>query len=334
MKFGVSLLGIVQQPRTENMQQRFQELLTWVHALRDEGYDHLTTGQHYLTAPFQQFQPLPLLARLAPETGDMRLVATLIAPLHNPVDLAEAWGTLDVMTGGRITLSMALGYRDEEYAAFGVDPKKRVRRQTELIDTLIRLWTEEEVSADALGFRLDRQKVTLRPIQTPHPPIWIAANADAAIARAARRGLPWNINPHARYETLLRQVDHYRRTAAEAGRSDQITFPMAREMFCAPTREEAFATAEPYLAGKYKAYDTWGQDKALPGEEEFDIPFADLAKDRFLLGTPDDCAREVARYQELGVDRLHLRMNWPGMPLDQALAGMRLFAREVIPQFR
>ena len=334
MKFGVSLLGIVQQPRAESMPRRFQELLTWVHALRDEGYDHLTTGQHYLTHPFQQFQPLPLMSRLAGETGDMRLVATLVAPLHNPVDLAEAWGSLDVMTGGRVTLSMALGYRDEEYAAFGVDPKTRIRRQTELIETLIRLWTEEEVSVDGMAFKLENQTVTLRPVQDPHPPIWLAANADTAIARAARLGLPWNINPHARFETVLRQMSHYRDAAEAAGRSRDVTFPMAREMYCAPTRAEAFEIAKPFLAGKYRAYDAWGQDKALPGEEEFDIPFEELAKDRFLIGTPEDCAEQIARYRDHGVDRLHLRMNWPGMPLDQAMTGMRLFARHVIPEFR
>lgn len=334
MKFGVSLLGIVQQPRSESMSSRFGELLTWVHALRDEGYDYLTTGQHYLTHPFQQFQPLPLLARLAAETGDMRLVATLISPLHNPVDLAEAWGTLDIMTGGRVTLSMALGYRDEEFAAFGVDPRTRVRRQTELIETLIKLWTEDEVTADALAFKLDKQTVTLRPVQEPHPPIWLAANADTAIARAARLGIPWNINPHARFETVMRQMEHYRVAAEAAGRSRDVMFPMAREMYCAPTREEAFAAAKPFLEGKYSAYDAWGQDKALPGEEDFAIPFEELAKDRFLIGTPDDCAEQIARYRDNGVEQIHLRMNWPGMPLDLAMKGMRLFARSVIPQFR
>jgi alkanesulfonate monooxygenase SsuD/methylene tetrahydromethanopterin reductase-like flavin-dependent oxidoreductase (luciferase family) len=332
MKFGVSLLGLAQQPRDEDMSHRLEELIEWVHAARDGGFDYLTIGQHYLTDPFQQFQPLPLLARLVPESGDMGLVATLVAPLHNPVDLAESWASLDVISGGRVTLSFALGYRDDEYAAFGVDPKERVRRQIDLVETLRLLWTQPEVTAQGLGFRLHRQTVTLRPLQRPHPAIWIAANADAAIARAARWGLPWNINPHARYETVTQQVAHYRQVAAEAGHPEP-TFPMARELFCAPTREQAVATAEPFLAGKYGAYDRWGQDKALPGEEDFEIPFGQLASDRFVLGDPDDCAREIARYRSLGVDRLHLRMNWPGMPLDVALDGLRLFAREVAPRF-
>lgn len=333
MKFGVSLLGLAQQPRNEDMAARFEELLTWVHAARDEGFDYVTTGQHFLSAPFQQLQPVPMLARLIPETGTMRLVSSLVTPLHNPVEIAETWGSLDVISGGRVTLSFALGYRDEEYAAFGVRPGTRVRRQREVIETLLALWTQDEVSADALAFTLDRQAVTLRPLQRPHPPIWVAANADVAIARAARWGLPWNINPHARYETVARQVAHYREHAQAAGHPAS-TFPMAREMFCAQSHEEAVAAAEPFLASKYSAYDTWGQDKALPGEDDFQVPFDELARDRFVLGDPDECAREIERYRDLGVDRLHLRMNWPGMPLEVALEGLRLFAREVAPRFR
>src|SRR5262249_45068417 len=75
--------------------------------------------------PLCELQPEPLIARLAPESGQMRMVATLIAPLQNPVDLAETWASLDVITGGRVGICFALGYRDVEYAAFGVDPAKR-----------------------------------------------------------------------------------------------------------------------------------------------------------------------------------------------------------------
>lgn len=333
MKFGVSVLGLAQQPRGEDMGARLEDLITWVRAARDEGYDHLTTGQHYMSAPFQQFQPLPLMARLVPETGDMRLVSTLIAPLHNPVELAESWGGLDAMSGGRITLCFALGYRDEEYAAFGVAPGTRVERLRQVVDTLRALWTQERVTASGHAFELRDATVTMRPVQWPHPPVWIAANADAAILRAARWGLPWNINAHARFDTVARQVGLYRDAAAAAGHPEP-TFPMARELFCAPTRAEAVEAAHTFLAQKYSAYGGWGQARALPGEEDFGEPFDELARDRFVIGDPDDCAREIARYAAIGVDRLHLRMNWPGMPVGDALGGLRLFAADVAPRFR
>jgi alkanesulfonate monooxygenase SsuD/methylene tetrahydromethanopterin reductase-like flavin-dependent oxidoreductase (luciferase family) len=332
LTFGVSLLGLVQQPLEEDLGQRADEAIVWVHEARDAGFDYVITGQHYLTSPFQELQPVPLLARLIPESGSMELFTTLIAPLHNPVDLAETWASLDVLSGGRTGLSLGLGYRDEEYAAFGVDPTKRVRDFRAVVETLRALWTEDEVTAAGHGFALERATCTIRPVRKPHPPLWIAANADPGARRAARWGLPWNINPHARFETIARQVDLYRDTARATGH-DPPGLPLHREVFCAPTRAQAVATAGPYLARKYAAYDQWGQDKALPGEEEFAIPLERLAEDRFILGDPDDCAREIERYLALGVERLHMRMNWPGMPLEPAVEGLRLFGAEVIPRF-
>lgn len=333
MEFGVSVLGLAQQPRTEDMQRRVAQLLTFVHEVRDAGFDYVTTGQHFLLGPLQIIQPVPLFARLIPETGDMRLVATVVAPLHNPVDLAETWGSLDILSGGRVGLSLALGYRDVEYDAFGIDRSTRVRRFRDVVETLRALWTQDEVTADGLGFTLDGVACTTRPVQRPHPPIWIAANADAAVERAARWGLPWNVNLHATYETLARQIELYHRTARAAGHGE-IALPLARELYCAETKQEAVRLAGPYLGAKYEAYGAWGQDKALPSEEDFGAPLEELARDRFVLGDPDDCAREIERYRSLGVAKMHFRLNWPGMPLETALDGLRLFAREVLPRFR
>ena len=332
MRFGVSLLGLAQQPRGEDMTTRLDELIRWVHAVRDCGFDYVMTGQHYLLDPLCELQPVPLLARLAPESGRMGLVSTLIAPLQNPVELAETWASLDVITGGRVGLCLALGYREVEYAAFGVDPRTRVAAFRDVVQTLLALWTEDKVTAAGQRFSLDAATCTLRPLQQPHPPVWIAANADAAVQRAARWGLPWNVNAHARFETIERQVGLYRDTARAAG-MPVPGLPMSRELYCGPTTAEATALARPYLAGKYDAYDKWGQDKALPGDEEFDVPFEQLARDRFILGDPDECARQIRRYEALGIERMHLRMNWPGMPLDLALDGLRRFASEVKPRF-
>lgn len=332
MRFGLSILGSAQQPRGEDMQQRFGELLQYVHAARDAGYHHLTTGQHYLLDPLQMLQPVPLLARLIPETGDMRLVATLVMPVQSPVDLAESWATLDVLSGGRVTISAALGYREVEYRAFGIPPAKRAQQFVDVLDTVRALWTGEPVTRRGIGFQLEEAVCTIRPVQQPHPPIWVAANADVAVRRAATMGLDWNINAHATLDTVARQITMYREVAAAHGR-EQVSFPMARELYCGRTREEAFAIAMPYLAPKYEAYARWGQDKALPEDDGFPEGFAELARDRFIIGAPDDCVAEVERLRLLGVDRLHLRMGWPRMPIAQVLEGMERFASEVIPHF-
>jgi len=126
------------------MRAQLREVLSWVAWARDGGFDYLTTGQHFLSAPNQMLQQLPLLARLAPEAGDVGLVATVILPLHQPVELAELTATVDVITGGRLTVSASRGCRAPEFVAFGVPPAEGTARMVERLECLIGLWSGDE----------------------------------------------------------------------------------------------------------------------------------------------------------------------------------------------
>ena len=334
MKFGVSISSMVQVQAGEDMERRLADVLAFVHEARDLGFEYVSIGQHYVAHPYQTFQPIPLLARLAAETGSMRLHTTILFCLHNPVGLAEHLATLDVITGGRLTVGAAIGYREEEYAAFGVDPKTRVSRTMECLEAVRRLWTEDSVTMHGRHVALDGVRVPTKPVQKPHPLLWIAANGDAAVRRAARLGVPWHINPHANFETIARQVGLYRETAREAGQPWDIALPMNRELYCAETTEQALEEAAPYLGLKYTTYAGWGQDKALPGDEDFTQEFRDLLRDRFTVGSPEDCVEQLRPWKDLGVGLVNLRMTWAGMPLDLSLKGMRLVAERVVPQLR
>ena len=110
---------------------------------------------------------------------------------------------------------------------------------------------------------------------------------------------------------------------------------MMRELYVAQDRETAFLESRPYLESKYAAYASWGQDKVLPGEETFSMPYEELAADRFLLGSPDDVAEDIQRYgRELGVDYMIFRMQWPGMGHRQCMEQIDIMGREVIPRVR
>jgi alkanesulfonate monooxygenase SsuD/methylene tetrahydromethanopterin reductase-like flavin-dependent oxidoreductase (luciferase family) len=116
----------------------------------------------------------------------------------------------------------------------------------------------------ASHFTLKGASASPRPLQTPHPPIWIGANADPAIRRAARLGDCWYVNPHNRIETIVRQVDVYRRALDEYGKPFPAEFPARREVFVARSRREAIRLCAPFLSAKYQAYQAWGQDRAMP----------------------------------------------------------------------
>ena len=107
---------------------------------------------------------------------------------------------------------------------------------------------------------------------------------------------------------------------------------MLRELYIAQNQKTAYEESRQYLAAKYKAYATWGQDRAMPGNESFSVPYSELAKDRFLLGSPADVVGEIERYRDsLGINCLIFRMQWPGMAHGQVMRQIELMAREVVP---
>ncbi len=334
MRFG--LIVSKQHPPGVSMIERFREHGDQVRAARDAGLDLIVMGQHYLSSPFQEMQTMPALARLAAEAGSMRIGATvLLLPLLNPVDVAEQVATLDVITEGRFVCGVGLGYRAEEYEAFGIEGKERVPRFVESLDVIKRLWTEDEVTHRGRYFRLTRARMAMKPVQKPHPPIWFAANNDAAVARAARMADAWIINPHAKLPVLEQQMGLYRKALEEAGRPFPAERPIIKELYIAPDRRTAVQECRPFLEAKYKAYGAWGQDKALPAGDSFDMGFEELVRDRFVIGDPDECAREIARYADaLSVNTFVFRVQWPGMEQAKVLRTIALLGERVIPALR
>ncbi len=324
MKFGVFISA--QQPRSDDPVRRFREAVEQARLAREAGFDALAAGHHYPSPPYQSLQSLPLLARLAGEAPGMELcLSVLLLALLNPVQ---------TVSEGRVVFGIGLGYREVEYEAFGVSLRDRVPRMLEALQLIKRLWTEEVVTFEGRFFRVHDATCTIRPVQKPHPPIWIAANADPAVVRTARLGYPWFINPHAALPTIERQWERYTQALAEANHPMPNARPIALELHVAPTHEEAVETARPFLAGKYNAYAEWGQDKVLPGEESFRIAFDALARDRFILGTPDEVIEQIEeRVRRLQSNYLIFRMGWPGMEPAKILRVIEMMGQKVLPHF-
>jgi alkanesulfonate monooxygenase SsuD/methylene tetrahydromethanopterin reductase-like flavin-dependent oxidoreductase (luciferase family) len=334
MQFGLQLNS--QHPVTENMRGRLVELLEQVRLAQTVGFHSVVAPQHYLPAPFQMLQPLPLLARVAAEADKMRLIAGIILlSLQNPVALAEEVGTLDAICNGQFTLGVALGYRAAEFQAFGVAKADAVPRLIEVLTVLKRLWTEEKVEHYGRFFTIPGLTLTTRPVQQPHPPIWMGADSDPAVVRAARLADTWYINPHAKLETLERQMVLYRQALAELGKPFPREIPIRRELFVAKDRDTALRTCMPYLERKYQTYVSWGQSGALPQDDTLDLPFDELRDQRFIIGSPDDCVEQLLLYhQRLGANHFLLRFQWAGMPQAQVLEAITLFGERVMPHLR
>jgi alkanesulfonate monooxygenase SsuD/methylene tetrahydromethanopterin reductase-like flavin-dependent oxidoreductase (luciferase family) len=334
LKFGLSLPN--QHPRDADPVQGLADQVTLVRLARDLGWSSVWTGQHYLIEDLQMLQPVPYLARLAAESGDMELgVGIVLLALANPVQMAEDLASLDVVTGGRLIVGVGLGYRPEEYAAFAVPESERVRRLVGNLRAMKELWTGEPATVDLPWSQVRGVRASLRPVQRPHPPIWMAAHTDKAVERAARLADAWFVSPHVDDDTVHRQMRLFADARAEAGLAPSGVLPASREVYCAPTREAAVELAGPYVLGKYRSYAKWGQDEILPEDISFQADFEELEKGRWVLGTPEDCIERLGPLvTELGVNHLVTRMTWPGMPLEVVRPSVELFTREVMPALR
>lgn len=335
IQFGLMMRA--QFPQEDDMQVRFREMLEQARLANELGYSCLTNGMHYSSAPWQDFQQMPFLCRMMAEAPDMRLnFGLVLLPLHKPLDLAEQIATVDVMSGGKVIFGVALGYREVEYQAFGTTQKERVKRFEENLEAMKRLWTEDQVDMVGSHFTLQGASAPTKPVQKPHPPIWIGANADPAIRRAARLGDCWYVNPHNRMDTIVRQVELYKRALDDYGKPFPAEFPARREVFVAKSRDEALRLCAPYLAAKYAAYNQWGQSKAMPEDDnDLGVDFDDLVRDRFLLGSPDEVAEQMlALHRATGINHLIMSVQWPGMPQSMVLDELHMLAAEVFPKVR
>jgi len=336
IKFSIFNRG--QNPLGDDMQLRFQEACEQARLADKLGYDTLMKGSHYSAYPLLDFQQVPFLSRIMAEAPNMRLCAGIVLlPLHKPLDVAETFANIDVMSGGKLIFGAGVGYREVEFQAFGTTMKGAGKRLEENLEAIKRLWTEEKVTMAGSHFTLEEASCPVKPVQQPMPPIWIGANADIAIKRAARVADAWFVNPHNRIDTIARQMDVYKEALEAEGKPDlPDDFPMMREVVVARTREEAMRMAEPYLKAKYDAYHEWGQDKVMPkGDDNLGLVYDELVKDRFLFGSPEEVSEQIVDLvKRFGINHFVFGIQFPGMPQSMVTDQMQMLAEEVFPAVR
>lgn len=300
------------------------------------GFDAFSMGEHYNIPGLQRLHQIPALARLCGEVKRCAVgTAVTLLGLRHPVALANELASLDVINGGRSFCAFGLGYRQEELDAFNLTKKQRFRRFVEGVEIIKRLFTEDHVNFVGEEFKLKDVTLDPKPLQKPRPPVWIAANSDAAVRRAAKIGDGWMIGPHSAIEELEDQVRIFREAWSAAGKPGLPEIPIIRETFVARTRKEAMGKAKPCLEQLYRhIYIKWKQNEAMSNPDELGWEFDRLAKNRFILGSAEECIDQIKEYEgRLGTAFMLPRFDWtPGLGQEEIIASMRLFGEKVIPR--
>lgn len=334
IEFGLMIRG--QFPAGDDLAARFEEICLQARLADRLGFSCITKGSHYGSAPMQDLAQIPFLSRIAAEAPNCRLNAGIVLlPMVKPLDIAEQIATLDVMSNGRVIFGCALGYREVEFRAFGMEPGERVGRLEENLEVVKRLWSGERVTLRGSHFELEDVGISARPVQRPYPPIWMGANGNPAIRRAARQADCWYIPPHNQLDVVLRQLDVYRAELDSLRKPFPGELPMRREIFVASSRKEALRLCGPSLMHKYETYHKWGQSDDLPEGDTLDRSLNELIDDRFLIGAPAEVSEKLIEFcRATGVNHVILSIHWPGMEMSCANDAIELFAAEVMPAVR
>ncbi len=326
MRFGIILDG--ESPLGRPRQQVLEDILAKARAAYRCGFQSIWVGPGYLN---QGWHSSVLLGRVAAEVPGMELGIVGILPLYHQVELAEQLATLDVISGGRLVLGAAIGWRDFHFRAFEVPLGERLSRFLEVLQIMKTLWTQEQVTYTGKYFHLDDVPGAGQPLQRPYPKILIAANLDPGVRRAARIADGWLISSRATLPTIARQLALYRKALPEGQGGYAAAW---REMYVARDRDHAIGIIRPHVEWLYRDRAALGHNRALPEADRIDVSFDQVLEGRFIIGSPEECATEVRKYRRLGVEELILRCQWPGMAVAEALKAIELFGREVMPRLR
>lgn len=285
-----------------------------VRRLEALGYDGVFTGDH-VSFHNPIHESLTLLAAYASITTRIRLgTAVYLLALRPPAVAAKATATLDVLSGGRLVFGVGVGGENpKEFELCGVPHRERGARVTEAIDVVRTLWRDTPATFKGRFTRFEHVSIDPKPVQRPGPPIWVGGRSDAALDRAGRQGDGW-ISYVVQPQRHAQSLERIRAAAQAAGRAlDGFTAAHLAFVTIGRDHERARATWVAHLSRRY------AQD------------FGPLADRYGIIGTPEQCAEQVAAFRDAGCT--YFVVNAIGEPRDER-EQLEAFAADVFPRFR
>lgn len=328
------------------------EQMAWSEEL---GFDSVWLTEHHFIEYGLCVAPAVLAAAAAVRTRRVRIgLAAAILPFHDPIRLAEELAIVDVLSGGRLDVGVGRGNRPVEFEGYRVPQIENRERFEEVLAIMLRAWTMERFSYEGQHYRIPDVRVIPKPLQWPHPPLYVVCTSAETIEATALRGLPMlNSLLRGSVEQLVTSRDTYVNACRKAGRSEVEIgsllgrWGVSRHIYVAPTDAEAQAEA--------KDAELWYQEALRrfliperietlhpllqPGframAERLDrITWDRLVAETVAFGSPDTVADKIEEFRRIGVGEVLCWMNFGGLPPDKVRRSMELFAGEVMPRFR
>ncbi|OLD75964.1 MAG: hypothetical protein AUG87_10835 [Candidatus Rokubacteria bacterium 13_1_20CM_4_70_14] len=283
------------------------EQMAWTEEL---GFDSLWLTEHHFIEYGLSVSPTVLAAAAAMRTRRVRIgLAAAILPFHDPIRLAEELAMVDILSGGRLDVGVGRGNRPVEFEGYRVPQIESRERFEEALTILVRAWTLERFAYEGRHYTIPEVRVIPKPLQQPHPPLYVVCVSPDTIEATALRGLPM-------LNSLLRgpidQLAQQRDTYVRACRKRRFLIP------------ERIERVHPLLQPGFRAM----------AERLGKITWDQLVAETVAFGAPDTVAEKIDELRRLGVGEVLCWMNFGGLPQERVRRSMELFAREVMPGFR
>jgi probable F420-dependent oxidoreductase len=337
MKFGIGFFSMQTHPENPSSHSElYRQTLQQVKLAEELSFDSVWISEHHFLEDGYCPSPIVTASAMAAVTKKIKIgTGVLILPLHNPVRVAEDAAVVDNVSGGRFILGVALGYRKEEFEGLGIPMNQRPSRMEEGIDVIVKSWTEANFSYEGKRYKFSNLNVTPKPVQRPHIPIYIGVQEEPAIRRAGRLGYPLLIGPGRTMQMIRDMINIYNDAARGAGRNPNGTqHVLTREVYIAEDKKRAKEEGDRFVMRRYKFLFSLGVKLSVRRKQitSLDDPLFDyFAEDRFIIGDPDDCIREVKRYRdELGINYIACSMVFPAATHETISKCIELFGKEVI----
>ena len=357
MQFGLLYEIEKTQPWDENSQRDvFMESLEQIKLAEEVGFDYVWEVEHHFLGEFSiSSAPEVFLAAVSQHTKTIRIghgVVLLPFGYNHPIRIAERAATLDIVSNGRLEFGTGRSATNFEMEPFGVDPNTNRDEWDEAIRMIPKMWTQDEFSWDSEKMKIPPRSIYPKPLQKPHPPMWMAGTQPSSAILAAERGLGFLHFTFADPEALDEKITKYREGIEKAepvGSFINNKFAAFTLMHCGRDDKEALATGGPgaewYVRATNMLYSFWAQsdtpsykwyaEQFEKGKAGAEVNVEQMVDDSILcIGGPERCAQIAGHFRDQGVDQLIFLVQHGPTKHEAILDSLRRFGEEVIPQFK
>jgi alkanesulfonate monooxygenase SsuD/methylene tetrahydromethanopterin reductase-like flavin-dependent oxidoreductase (luciferase family) len=364
MDFGLLYELQSPKPHTEDHEARiFHEAMEQIVFADLHGFTHVWFVEHHMLEEWSYSSaPEIFLAALSQRTKTLRLghgIALLPFNFNNPIRVAERAAALDILSNGRVELGTGRSVTVAELEGFGVDPAETRPMWEEAVRMIPRMWREERFEHRGKYFRVPPRNIIPKPVQKPHPPLWLAGTSPETFELAGRHGLGMLGFVVGTPEGTRDRIQAYRaaiRTCEPAGEAVNERVGILLNVHCRPTDAQAIEEARAPIAWMQRANAALFQpfrENRVPGYEHYwDLahpeggqtweqrsreapPLEKLVESAvYGIGSPATVRNVIAKYRDAGADQMICWFQFGGLAHEKIMVSLDLFSREVVPAFR